>query len=215
MEKFSDIKLGFSDGSEIGKAISENTEVINLSNTQISLEAKESLMTRILEFQCLKSLNLRNLDLGKINSRILTSSLAFIPHLVLSGCLTGKSELLKSILEEIKTKKKVSSIDLSFNNMSAIDEKLLIETFSAMKQLDLTQTGLTREQTKALLSSLSKSGQLKSLNLNDNDVSQVDIAILGDLVTNLRQLSLANSNLQPLQIVELITKGMVINLFLY
>ena len=63
--------------------------------------------------------------------------------------LTGKSEFLKNILEEMKNRMKVTSIDLSVNDMSTIDEKLLIETFSPMKRLYLAQFSLTKEQTKA------------------------------------------------------------------
>ena len=76
-----------------------------------------------------------------------------------------------------------------------------------MESLDLSQTSLTNDQSRALLSSLTKSSELKTLKLNDNDLSHIEIPILTSLVSNLRVLDLMNTNLVPLQILELITKG--------
>jgi hypothetical protein len=158
----------------------------------------------------MKSLCLSNINLGifKSNSRMLTSSLASIPQLKLSGCLKDhQHELVEKILEEIKIRKSVTTLDLSLNNISSINENLLIETFSPMESLDLSQTSLTKDQTRALLSSLTQSCELRTLTLNDNDLSQIEIPVLSSLVVNLRVLDLINTNLVPLQILELITKG--------
>ena len=209
--RIADIKFGLMtlEGNKFGECISKNTEVVDLSNTQISEAALESLMTKIMQFQCMKSLCLSNINLGifKSNSRMLTSSLASIPQIKLSGCFADQQELVETILEEIKIRKKVTKLDISLNNMSSINENLLIETFSSMKKLDLSQTSLTKDQTSALLSSITQSSELKTLKLNDNDLSHIEIPILTNLVVNLKVLDLMNTNLVPLQIMELITKG--------
>ena len=207
--QIADIKFGLMeiDGFEFGMVISKNTIEMDLSNTQISQEALKSMMTKIMEYQCMESLNLSNIYLGQISARVLSSSLAFIPDLVLSGCFIDSSEALVTILEEIKRRKKVNNLDVSLNNMSTIDKNLLVDTFTCMEQLDLSQTSITKDQTKSLLTALCESSDIKYLKLNDNDVSEVDRVTLGKLVDNLAHLDLSNSNLQPLQIRELTNKG--------
>ena len=91
--------------------------------------------------------------------------------------------------------------------MSTINQNLLAETFSCMKVLDLSQTSLTKDQSTALLSSLAQSRELADLRLTDNDLSHVELPVLSSLVARVESLDLVNTNLQPSQIIELVTRG--------
>ena len=111
------------------------------------------------------------------------------------------------ILQVIKVKKIVKSLDMSFNNMSIIDPNLLVEAFSGMKIIDISQTSLSKEQIKTLLTSLSQSKILEELKLIGIDISHIETSVLGSLVTNLKYLNLTITKMQPGQSVEIVTRS--------
>ena len=114
---------------------------------------------------------------------------------------------METILLKMKLKRKVTSLDLSNNNLSDLDHTLLADTLSAMKNVDLSKTSLTKDQITALLTSFSQSTILEGVKLTDNDLSHVEAPLLGRLVTSLKSLNLINTKLQPDQAVEVITRG--------
>ena len=210
--KITDEKL-ILDGDEsdtLAACITSQTESVNLSSSQISPPGLEAFISRLAqEPHSIKTLCLNSVYLGRFkwSSSMLATSLSDITRLELSGCLPKNKNIMETILLKMKLKRKVTSLDLSNNNLSDLDHTLLADTFSAMKNVDLSKTSLTKDQITALLTSFSQSTILEGVKLTDNDLSCVEAPLLGRLVTSLKSLNLINTKLKPDQAVEVITKG--------
>jgi len=220
--KIADLRFSLDDmvGDLLAACISQHTEYLDLSNTKISEAGLKALINRLAKDpHSIKSLSLNNIPLSSFwsNSDTLALSLSHIPKLELAGalrCITRQevsrnNDIIRNIVQEIKAKKKVKSIDLSLNNMSEIHQSLLVEAFSNLKNIDLSQTSLTKDQSTALLSSLSQSEELEELKLTDNDLSHVETPVLVSLVTRLKTFDLTNTSLSPDQAVAVITRGVL------
>ena len=218
--KMADLKFSLEEieSDLLASCISRHTESVDLSNTKLSSEVLGTLITRLVQQpHSISCLCLKNIHLSSFRCRsgLLAMALSVIPKLELSGCfytrnreeIAANNDIIKMILQVIKVKRIVKSIDMSFNNMSIIDPNLLVEAFSGMKIIDISQTSLSEDQIKTLLTSLSQSKILEELKLIGIDISHIETSVLGSLVTNLKYLNLTITKMQPGQSVEIITRS--------
>ena len=202
------------ESSLLADCISSHIEYLDLSSSLISSESKLAMLAKLkLGFHKIKTLCLNNVNLCFPNYQIklLAESLSSVPELELSGCFLDDHNIVEALLLEIIVQRKVKKLDISRNIIRNIDQSILIDAFSPMTAVNLSQTKFNQicpTQTKALLTSFAHSAHLEDLKLNGYryNLCHIELSVLGSLVANIRYLYLNNTELESGQIVQLLTE---------
>ena len=100
-----------------------------------------------------------------------------------------------TILTALRDGSKMTKLDISFNNISGIDPKLLANTVTKMKKLNIIDTNLTQQQAEAILIAVSEENIVSKLYIGFNNLSGLDPALLAKAFTNLKKLNVNGSEL--------------------
>ena len=93
------------------------------------------------------------------------------------------------------------------DDLSQIDEELLIHAVSKLESVSLIGTHLTVEQLSSIVSAATSSDSLKSLNLSSNNLSKLSPDLLVSATENLTVFVLESSSLTQQQCRDVIIGG--------
>jgi len=160
------------------------------------------------------NLRLKNKNVSGVDAELLASAVIKLETLEFSNTQLTQQQIV-AILTAVSDGRKMTKLDISFNDMSGIDKKLLAKAVTKMKKLNITDTNLTQEQAEAILTAVSEENVVSKLYIGFNNLSGVDPGLMAKAFTNLKKLNVNRSELTHRQIVTILTafcKGTTIHI---
>jgi len=160
------------------------------------------------------NLRLKNKNVSGVDAELLASAVIKLETLEFSNTQLTQQQIV-AILTAVSDGRKMTKLDISFNDMSGIDKKLLAKAVTKMKKLNITDTNLTQEQAEAILTAVSEENVVSKLYIGFNNLSGVDPGLMAKAFTNLKKLNVKCSELTHRQIVTILTafcKGTTIHI---
>ena len=160
------------------------------------------------------NLRLKNKNVSGVDAELLASAVIKLETLEFSNTQLTQQQIV-AILTAVSDGRKMTKLDISFNDMSGIDKKLLAKAVTKMKKLNITDTNLTQEQAEAILTAVSEENVVSKLYIGFNNLSGVDPGLMAKAFTNLKKLNVNHSELTHRQIVKILTafcKGTTIHI---
>ena len=160
------------------------------------------------------NLRLKNKNVSGVDAELLASAVIKLETLEFSNTKLTQQQIV-AILTAVSDGRKMTKLDISFNDMSGIDTKLLAKAVTKIKKLNITDTNLTQEQAEAILTAVSEENVVSKLYIGFNNLSGVDPGLMAKAFTNLKKLNVNRSELTHRQIVTILTafcKGTTIHI---
>ena len=160
------------------------------------------------------NLRLKNKNVSGVDAELLARAVIKLETLEFSNTQLTQQQIV-AILTAVSDGRKMTKLDISFNDMSGIDKKLLAKAVTKMKKLNITDTNLTQEQAEAILTAVSEENVVSKLYIGFNNLSGVDPGLMAKAFTNLKKLNVNRSELTHRQIVTILTafcKGTTIHI---
>jgi Leucine-rich repeat (LRR) protein len=150
-------------------------ETIDLHYTGLNKEQLETLFKAIKEGNTLKNLNLIENDLAPVEPALMN---AFTKLETLELRYTNIThDQLKVFFEAIGEQTHLKCLDLGGNDLNLI-EPALITRVNDLHTVNFCETGLNKDQLESLFKAMTRGTQLKSLNLEGNDLFTVEAGLL-------------------------------------
>ena len=149
-------------------------------------------------------LRLNNKNVSGVDAELLARAVIKLETLEFSNTQLTQQQIV-AILTAVSDGRKMTKLDISFNDMSGIDKKLLAKTVTKMKKLNITDTNLTQQQAEAILTAVSEENVVSKLYIGFNNLSGVDPGLMAKAFTNLKKLNVNRSELTHRQIVTILT----------
>ena len=89
----------------------------------------------------------------------------------------------------------MTKLDISFNNMSGVDKKLMAMTVTRMNKLNIINTTLTQQQARAILTAVSEDNVVSKLYIGFNNLSGLDQGLFAKALKNIMELNGIGSKL--------------------
>ena len=93
-----------------------------------------------------------------------------------------------AILTVVSEGSKLVNLDISGNNLSGVDTRLLAKAVTKLETLDVSYTKLTQQQSVAILTAVNADSKLTKLDIYGIDQSEVEPGGLAKAVTKLKTL---------------------------
>merc|ERR1719354_1163657 len=167
---------------------------INISQEKLTTVSSQDLNTLfqfIRQNKCLQRIGFVNVDLSCIPGYHLSNSLLHIPSLVLDNCKLT-TEQLTCLLRELKFFSPLTLLSLTGNSLEFVPPELFVTLSEECERLNLSLTDLNTEQLTCLLINIHCESKLKSLNLSDLDLSQIDAVLMRNPTKYLQSMYLSN-----------------------
>ena len=149
-------------------------------------------------------LKLNNKNISGIDAVLLVGAFTKLETLEISNTKLTQQQIV-AILTVVSEGRKMTKLDINFNNMSGVDPELLAKTVTKTKILNVADTNLTQQQAEAILTAVSEAKTVMELDIGFNNLSGVDQGLLAKAVTNLKTLNVNRSKLTQRQIVTILT----------
>merc|ERR1712240_378616 len=149
-------------------------------------------------------LRLKNKNVSGVDAELLARAVIKLETLEFSNTQLTQQQIV-AILTAVSEGRKMTKLNISFNDMSGIDKKLLAKAVTKMKKLNITNTNLTQQQAEAILTAVSEENVLSKLYIGFNNLSGVDPGLMAKAFTNLKKLNVNCSELTHRQIVTILT----------
>ena len=149
-------------------------------------------------------LKLNNKNISGIDAVLLVGAVTKLETLEISNTKLTQQQIV-AILTVVSEGRKMTKLDINFNNMSGVDPELLAKTVTKTKILNVADTNLTQQQAEAILTAVSEAKTVMELDIAFNNLSGVDEGLLAKAVTNLKTLNVSLSKLTKRQIVTILT----------
>jgi len=149
-------------------------------------------------------LRLNNKNVSGVDAELLARAVIKLETLEFSNTQLTQQQIV-AILTAVSDGRKMTKLDISFNDMSGIDKKLLGKAVTKMKKLNITDTNLTQQQAEAILTAVSEENVVSKLYIGFNNLSGVDPGLMAKAFTNLKKLNVNRSELTHRQIVTILT----------
>merc|ERR1711867_200503 len=149
-------------------------------------------------------LRLKNKNVSGVDAELLARAVIKLETLEFSNTQLTQQQIV-AILTAVSDSRKITNLDISFNDMSGIDKKLLAKAVTKMKKLNITDTNLTQQQAEAILTAVSEENVVSKLYIGFNNLSGVDPGLLARAVTKLEVMDVQDTELSQQQVVAIIT----------
>jgi len=151
------------------------------------------------EYSKLTSLTITDINLSQISSILLSQAVTKLNTLSLGNTSLTLCQL-ETILTTVSEGSNLVNLDLSMNNLSSVNPRLLGRCATILNTLNLTNTSLTAEQIEAILEGVNGGNKLKNLNISQNNLESVKMEMLVRAVNNLESLNTQNCSMSPWQL---------------
>ena len=187
---------------EILKSLSRITSLqkLNLNNNQIPVNCSEALASVVLHNKGLEELHVRDNDLGEGTLEVAKAlrNITSLKILVLEGDGIPK-ESFSQLALALKSNKHLEKLRLLSNNLqlSAIDILQSLSTISELKSLNINDNQITEEAGETLASVVSHNKNLEELYLSGNNLGEGLLSVMKALrhIKSLKKLSLGNNDI--------------------
>ena len=169
----------------------------------------EELVQAVGQHKGLKVLNILT-DPSWLTPGLLAKMMAGKEELTLdvTKALTGHQ--LEEVLTAISENSSVKKLDLSGGHkMNSIAPDLLARAVSQLENVDIGGANLTNRQTEAIFHALNESTKLKVLNMEDMNLSSVDVSLMARVVNSLEEATLHYSQLSTQQAEAILAQSCV------
>jgi len=151
------------------------------------------------EYSKLTSLTITDINLCQINSELLSRTVTKLNTLALQNTSLTLCQI-NAMLTTVSNECNLINLDLSMNNLSSVDPKLLGRCVIILNTLNVTNTFLNLHQIEAILVGINEGSKPKNLNISQNNLETVDVEMLVRAVRNLETLNIENCSMSPQQI---------------
>ena len=187
---------------EILKCLSSITSLqkLNLNNNQIPVNCSEALASVVSHNKGLEELHVKDNDLGEATLEVAKAlrNITSLKILVLEGDGIPK-ESFSQLALALKSNKHLEKLWLLSNNLqlSAIDILQSLSTISELKSLNINDNQITEEAGEILASVVSHNKNLEELYLSGNNLGEGLLSVMKALqhIKSLKKLSLGNNNI--------------------
>ena len=138
-----------------------------------------------------------------------TTNLADLPGLLRGRLLMVKEMRARvaseELLQAVASHPALRSLDISDTPLPRIGADLLASSITGLTKLSIWETHLTTEQAEAILTRMTITHQLRTLDMSYNDLSEVDPQLLARAVVELEELRLCGTSLTSEQSEALVS----------
>ena len=163
-------------------------ETLNVQSGRLTTKQTESMFAAISEDSQLKSLNITSNDLYSVKPGLLARAVNILETLNMRyiGLTMQQTD---SIFAAITEDSQLKSLDISINDLSSVEPRLLARAVKNLETQNVESGRLTTEQTESIFAAISEDSQLKSLDISKNDLSSVDPELLAKTIKILETLN--------------------------
>ena len=157
----------------------------------------------------LKKLKMNRVDFSLAKSHcLMIEGFIKLDEAILSSSLS--TDQATSLLKCLRDGSRLQRLNLHDTDLSSIPPELLVQGICQVNGVDLPNTNLTPQQSKAIFTALAaqEAKQLKLISLN-NDLSSLDPDLLAEGVNNLEDASLFATGITEQQIEKILTQCLV------
>ena len=181
---------------------------VKMIHSRISKQQAEAILRAVCAgAPRLKIVTMQSCDLSSLDAELLARGMTNLRKVNIC-----RTELTKQQMEEILTaistgQSQLQYLDISQNNLSSVEPNILAKAMSSLKEANIRHTQLTNHQTNAVFIALSAAhSQLKNLNVECNNLSLVEPAILARAVTGLENVNMSETQLTDQQMKAICIK---------
>jgi len=142
----------------------------------------------------LTSLTISDINLSQINSKLLSLTVTKLNTLALVNTSLTLCQI-ETILTTISNECNLKNLDLSMNNLSSVNPRLLGRSVTILNTLNVTNTSLNLHQIKAIFEGITEGSKLKNLNISQSNLESVEVEILLGAVSKLETLNMEDCSL--------------------
>ena len=174
-------------------------EDLTLKDTQLNIQQVDAILKGLETTRTLRSLDLSQNDLSKVESNLLARSVIKLESVAVSKSSPTKDQLITLCSTIREEGEKLRSLDLSDNQLSLVDPYLLASAVNRLEEVRLGDRCLTHQKAKAFFHALEQGTSLKSLDMTFNNLFSVNPELLVKKVSHLEELILCGCSLTSQQ----------------
>ena len=186
--------------------ITQNLKCLELNVTNLEPQQMETIFKQISKLPTMTKLDLSRNVLTEVDKDILAEALSNIEDIGLMQTELSKDQV-DALLGQILKKQKTKEANLYEMNLKDADKFLLAETVKTMEVVVLSFTSITYDQIITLLEAIKKGSKLRTLYLNQDQLSKVDTQLLCEAILTLEYVYLLNTGLARETVTELVSEG--------
>ena len=183
-------------------------ETLKVSSSRLTTQQKESILAAIYEDSQLKSLDISGNNLSSVEPGLLAGTIKKLETLNLENVRLTKLQT-ESILAAISEDSQLKSLDISVNDLSSVNPRLLTGAVKRLETLNVEYVRLTKLQSESIFAAISEDSQLKSLNIKYNDLSSVKPKLLARAVNKLETANMHGTRLTSQQYNMILSQSLV------
>jgi len=173
---------------------------VDLSKTIITNAQKEEFFIAMSKNSRLKEIYFFNL--ASVEPELFGRVVSRLEGVNLMDSEITKDQVL-ALFEEMSQNSQLKKMGMADNILSFVDPELFGRVVSRLEHVDLSMTGLDNDQVQELFRAMSLDNQLKSLDLTLVDLSSVEPALFGRMVTRLESVILSYTSLTNSHVLAL------------
>ena len=183
---------------------------VNITATDMTDQQMEAIMTAIGDGGCsVKSLNISNNNLSTVNKTLLASAVNMLEELNLFGTKLTVKQLEAVMTAIFDGDCLLKSLDLSMNNLSAVNPIILTSAVSRLEKVDLFETQLTVQQVEAIMTAIAGDEcLLKTLKILRNKMHTVNPCVMALAVNSLESIEMSTGHMSLHQVEAILTKSL-------
>ena len=141
-------------------------EEIHMQNCSLTALQSKSIFAKMMEIKTMKILRIGGNILSSINENILSSAVIHLSEAHLNGCRLNTSQLNLLFEKLRKEEVKLKKLDVSFNNLSMINQESLNFSATRLLMANLSFTRLSKEQIESYFEQIIINSSLSFLSMN-------------------------------------------------
>ena len=163
----------------------------------------EELFQAVARQQGLRSLIMANCDLSAVEPELLVRAVTRLEEVNMTSMT--RTQLTEQQADAVLTAvcggaSRLKTLDMFGTNLSLVNASLLAKAVISLEQVNLSNTKLTQQQTKEILTAVCANGSLlKTLDISWNKLSSVEEGLLARAVKSLEEVKLGRANLSRQQ----------------
>ena len=187
----------------MAKAVT-NLETLDIRASRLTSHQAAAVFTGVIEGSKMTELNIDWNDLSEVDPGLLAKVVTKLQKFYIKDTKLTQQQAA-AILTAVSEGSRLTTLNISGNNLSGADPRLMAKAFNNLETLEISLTKLTPLQATAILTGVSEESKMAELKISWNDLSEVDPGLLAKAVTNLEVLNVAYTKLTQQKGVAILT----------